>query len=41
VDWDKINDVPTIVSFRNVYPKEVQDKVLANWVNYGYAPVAI
>ena len=37
---DKINDIPTIVSFRNVYSKEVQDKVLANWVNYGYAPVA-
>ena len=39
VDWDRINDVPTLVSFRNVYPKAVQDKVLANWVDYGFAPV--
>ena len=40
VDWDKINDVPSLVSFRNVYPKDVQDKVLSNWTNYGFAPVA-
>ncbi|MCZ2439451.1 MAG: hypothetical protein LC119_04665, partial [Burkholderiales bacterium] len=40
VHWDKINDVPSLVSFRKVYPQEVQDKVLSNWTNYGYPPVA-
>jgi len=38
VDWDKVNDVPTVVSFKNVYPQEIQDKVLANWSNYGFGP---
>jgi len=39
VDWDPVNDVPRLVSFKHVYPKEIQDKVLANWESYGYPPV--
>jgi 4-hydroxy-3-polyprenylbenzoate decarboxylase len=39
VDWDKTNDVPTLVSFRKVYTQEIQDKVTNNWTDYGYAPV--
>jgi len=39
VDWDPINDVPTVVSFKNVYPKDVQEKVMGNWTAYGYPPV--
>jgi 4-hydroxy-3-polyprenylbenzoate decarboxylase len=38
-DWDKINDVPTLVSFKHVYPQDIQDRVLANWTAYGYPPV--
>jgi 4-hydroxy-3-polyprenylbenzoate decarboxylase len=36
VDWHKINDVPTVVSFKNVYPQEIQDRVTSNWEAYGY-----
>jgi 4-hydroxy-3-polyprenylbenzoate decarboxylase len=36
VDWDKINDVPTVVSFKNVYPQAIQDRVTSNWEAYGY-----
>lgn len=36
MDWDRLNEVPTLVSFRNVYPKEVQEKVLGNWDAYGF-----
>ena len=36
VDWDKTNDVPSIVSFKNVYPKDIQEKVLNNWADYGF-----
>jgi phenylphosphate carboxylase alpha subunit len=39
VDWDKVNDVPTLVSFKNVYPQHIQDKVVSNWTAYGYPPV--
>jgi hypothetical protein len=39
VDWDPINDVPTTVSFKNVYSKEIQDQVTSNWTTYGYPPV--
>ena len=39
MDWDKTNDIPTLVSFKNVYPKHVQEKVLANWTTYGYPEV--
>jgi len=36
VDWDKINDVPTVVSFKNVYPQAIQERVISNWEAYGY-----
>jgi len=39
VDWDKVNDVPTVVSFKNVYTQEIQDKVTGNWEAYGFDPV--
>lgn len=35
LEW-KIGDIPTLVSFRTVYPQEVQEKVLANWEKYGF-----
>lgn len=34
-EWPKAM-VPIKVSFDNVYPKEIQEKVLANWKNYGF-----
>lgn len=36
MDWDRLNEVPTLVSFRNVYPKDIQEKVLTNWEAYGF-----
>jgi 4-hydroxy-3-polyprenylbenzoate decarboxylase len=38
VDWDRINEVPTVVSFKNIYPKAIQEKVAGNWEAYGFAP---
>ena len=35
LEW-KQADIPVLVSFRAVYPQEVQEKVLANWENYGF-----
>jgi 4-hydroxy-3-polyprenylbenzoate decarboxylase len=35
LDWSAA-EVPIKVSFNNVYPKEIQEKVLANWKNYGF-----
>lgn len=36
LDWDKFSEVPSLVSFKTVYPKDVQEKVLANWEKYGF-----
>jgi len=36
LDWDPLNEVPRLVAFRSVYPKEIQEKVLANWEAYGF-----
>ena len=36
LDWDPVNEVPRLVSFRTVYPQEIQEKVLANWEAYGF-----
>jgi 4-hydroxy-3-polyprenylbenzoate decarboxylase len=30
--------VPTVVSFKNIYPKAIQEKVAGNWEAYGFAP---
>jgi phenylphosphate carboxylase alpha subunit len=35
LDWPK-SDLPIKVAFGTMYPKEIQEKVLANWKNYGY-----
>lgn len=35
LEWSKA-DTPILVSFSNVYPKDVQEKVLANWKSYGF-----
>lgn len=35
LEW-KTADIPTLVSFKSVYPQEVQEKVLANWEKYGF-----
>jgi 4-hydroxy-3-polyprenylbenzoate decarboxylase len=36
LNWDPMSEVPSLVSFKTVYPKEIQEKVLANWKNYGF-----
>ncbi len=36
LDWDKMSEVPRLVSFKTVYPQAIQDKVLANWESYGF-----
>ena len=35
LDWPK-SDLPIKVAFNTMYPQEIQDRVLANWTNYGY-----
>lgn len=35
-DWSRENDIPPRVSFNEVYPEEIKDKVLRNWKNYGF-----
>jgi len=36
LDWNPYTEVPTRCSFTGIYPKEVQEKVLANWKKYGF-----
>ena len=36
VDWSLDFDRPLRVSFNEVYPKEVKDKILKNWQTYGF-----
>jgi 4-hydroxy-3-polyprenylbenzoate decarboxylase len=36
VDWSIETSVPPRNSFNNIYPQHIQDKVLANWKNYGF-----
>lgn len=35
VEWDP-RDIPVKSSFRTIYPKEIQEKVLAKWNRYGF-----
>jgi len=35
LDWDK-NDRPSLVSFKTMYPKEIQDRILARWAGWGF-----
>jgi 4-hydroxy-3-polyprenylbenzoate decarboxylase len=36
LDWDK-DELPTKSSFDSIFSKEIQQKVLANWKEYGFA----
>lgn len=36
VDWSKETVVPPRVSFNEMYPAEVKEKVTKNWANYGF-----
>jgi 4-hydroxy-3-polyprenylbenzoate decarboxylase len=37
-EWKRETDIPPYVIFRNpeMYPKELQDKIIANWKEYGF-----
>jgi len=35
LDWHPTIAVPPVASFRSIYPKEIQEKVLNNWKEYG------
>lgn len=35
-DWSKESDIPPRVSFQEVYPEDVKQKVLDNWKSYGF-----
>jgi 4-hydroxy-3-polyprenylbenzoate decarboxylase len=35
LDWHPTIAVPPVASFRSIFPKEVQEKVLGNWEEYG------
>ncbi len=41
VDSDPDMDVPERISFRDTYPAELQQKVLAEWGRYGHRPGAV
>ena len=34
-DWPK-ESIPEKASFENLWPKELQERVLKNWQNYGF-----
>jgi len=36
VDWPREIAVPPRSAFNSIYPKAIQEKVLANWKNYGF-----
>ena len=36
VEWPKESAVPPRTSFKESYPKEVKEKVIKNWANYGF-----
>jgi len=36
IEWSVEYDIPTKSCFTDIYPKELQDKVLKNWTNYGF-----
>jgi len=35
LDWHPTVAVPPVASFKSIFPKEIQDKVLQNWKSYG------
>ncbi|MDO8721592.1 MAG: UbiD family decarboxylase [Syntrophales bacterium] len=36
VGWDQNIEIPPKASFGNIFPKEIQEKVIANWEKYGF-----
>ncbi len=36
MDWDPNIEIPPKASFGNIYPKEIQEKVINNWKKYGF-----
>lgn len=36
LDWDEEYEKPLKVSFNNIYPQHIKEKVLRNWSDYGY-----
>ncbi len=36
VEWSRETDIPVRVSFNEIYPQEVKDKVLKNWNKWGF-----
>lgn len=36
VEWSRETDIPMRVSFREIYPRDIQDKVLSNWNRWGF-----
>ena len=36
LEWDPNNEKPIVVSFGNIYPEDIQKKVLDNWKDYGF-----
>ena len=39
VDWSPYTEVPPKMSFKQAYPKEIQEKVVASWAEYGFKGV--
>lgn len=36
MDWDPNTEIPPKASFGNIFPSEIQEKVLKNWEEYGF-----
>jgi len=36
-EWPE-EDIPVKSSFNSIYPKELQEKIIKNWKNYGFSP---
>ena len=36
LNWNPNSEVPRLVSFKTIYPKDIQEKVLSNWESYGF-----
>jgi 4-hydroxy-3-polyprenylbenzoate decarboxylase len=36
IHWDRLTERPRLISFNTAYPEEIKERVLKNWLNYGY-----
>lgn len=36
LDWDEKSEKPALVSFKSMYPKEIQESILTRWEGWGY-----